>query len=75
MALTINGKKNRLKKIDFDKLAEYLEISHITAERVYKKFRKNLIPIKKMITESFLSEEMKVQYQTLNEDRLNLLNA
>ena len=30
MALTINGKKNRLKKIDFDKLAESLEISHIT---------------------------------------------
>jgi serine/threonine-protein kinase HipA len=44
MALTINGKKNRLKKIDFDKLAESLEISHITAERVYNKFRKNLIP-------------------------------
>jgi hypothetical protein len=26
-----------------------------------------------MITESFLSEEMKVQYQTLIEERLNIL--
>lgn len=73
MALTINGKKNRLKKIDFDKLAESLGINHITSERVYNKFRKTLIPIKKMITESFLSEEMKVQYQTLIEERLNIL--
>ncbi|MFN3488027.1 MAG: HipA domain-containing protein [Emticicia sp.] len=73
MALTINGKKNRLKKHDFDKLAESLAINPITSERVYNKFQKQIIPIKNMISESFLSEEMKMQYIDLIEERLDIL--
>lgn len=73
MALTINGKKNRLKKHDFDKLAESLAINPVTSERVYNKFQKHITSMKNMISESFLSEEMKIQYIALIEERLDIL--
>jgi hypothetical protein len=39
-ALTINGKKNRLRRADFDELAEKLGLASKSADRVYRKFEK-----------------------------------
>lgn len=66
MALTINGKKNRLKKQDFDKLGESLGISTKAMEIVYQKFAKKMDNISRLISESFLDE-------TLAHDYLNLV--
>jgi serine/threonine-protein kinase HipA len=73
MALPINGKKNRLKKSDFNQLAASLGINSVTSERVYNKFQKQIIPMKTLISESFLNEEIKIAYKTLIEERANIL--
>ncbi|MER0441557.1 HipA domain-containing protein [Emticicia sp. W12TSBA100-4] len=69
MALTINGKKNRLKKIDFDKLGESLGISPKAMERVYQKFANKKESMKKMIHESFLSQSLADEYLNLVVER------
>jgi serine/threonine-protein kinase HipA len=74
VALTINGKKNRLKKNDFDKLAESLGINQRIYERIYLKFSKNLTHLKNKISESFLNETLKLQYKTLVDERFKTLN-
>lgn len=69
MALTINGKKNRLKKIDFDKLGESLGISPKAMERVYQKFANKTESMKKMIHESFLNQSLAAEYLNLVVER------
>ncbi len=72
-ALTINGKKNRLKRVDFDELAIKLGIPVKSTERVYAKFFKKQTAMIELIGMSFLSDEMKQEYTSLlleNLDRL-----
>lgn len=64
-ALTINGKKNRLKRADFDELAKKLEISDKSSERVYAKFVKKRAAMIDLIQVSFLSDAMKEEYVAL----------
>ncbi len=72
-ALTINGKKNRLKKNDFEKLAESLGINSTRSERIYLKFQKNFISMKNKIAESFLNEQLKLDYQAIIDERFEVL--
>lgn len=75
-ALTINGKKNRLKRVDFDELAIKLGIPVKSTERVYAKFFKKQTAMIELIGMSFLSDEMKQEYTSLlleNLDRLKQL--
>lgn len=69
MALTINGKKNRLKKLDFDKLGESLGISTKAMERVYQKFANKTESMKKLIHESFLNQSLADEYLSLVVER------
>lgn len=69
MALTINGKKNRLKKLDFDKLGESLGISTKAMERVYQKFANKTESMKKLIHESFLNQSLADEYLNLVVER------
>lgn len=64
-ALTINGKKNRLKRADFDELAAKLDIPAKSSERVYAKFVKKQTAMLGLIEQSFLSDEMKAEYVAL----------
>lgn len=64
-ALTINGKKNRLKRADFDELATKLGIPAKSCERVYAKFVKKQTALLGLIEQSFLSDEMKEEYIAL----------
>ena len=64
-ALTINGKKNRLKRADFDELATKLGIPAKSSERVYAKFVKKQTAMLGLIEQSFLSDEMKEKYIAL----------
>jgi serine/threonine-protein kinase HipA len=65
MALTINGKKNKLKKLDFDKLAEGLGINPKARENVYSKIDAQLENMKSLMNESFLDKELQGIYQEL----------
>lgn len=64
-ALTINGKKNRLKRADFDELATKLGIPAKSSERVYAKFVKKQTAMLGLIEQSFLSAAMKEEYIAL----------
>src|SRR5690606_5383958 len=61
-ALTINGKKNNLKKNDFDLLAASLKINEKSLNAIYNRFNKVLPKWIALIEESFLSKEMQSKY-------------
>jgi len=61
-ALTINGKKNNLKKNDFDLLAVSLKINEKSLNAIYNRFNKALPKWIAFVKESFLSEEMQEKY-------------
>ena len=69
-ALTINGKKNRLKRADFDELASKLGIPVKSSERVYAKFAKKQPEMLELIERSFLPDEMKALYVKLLIERM-----
>lgn len=63
-ALTINGKKNRLKRSDFDTLASSLKINEKSLQSIYDRFNNILFEWIAFIKQSFLSKDM--QKITLN---------
>ena len=74
-ALTINGKKNRLKIEDFDQLAKSLKISEKSLQSIYKKFVKVKPKWDEFIQQSFLNEDIKLEYQEIVNNRFkNIFN-
>lgn len=61
-ALTINGKKNRLKRSDFDALAVSLKINEKSLQSIYERFNDVLPEWIAFIKQSFLSKEMQEKY-------------
>lgn len=74
-ALTINGKKNRLKRDDFDELATKLGIPVKSSERVYTKFVKKRAVLLELIGQSFLPDIMKEEYAKLLIDRVERIDS
>jgi serine/threonine-protein kinase HipA len=64
-ALTINGKKSRLKKKDFDVLATSMNINTKALESIYSKFEKVLPIWIDFIKQSFLTKSMQRNYTEL----------
>lgn len=75
LALTLNGRKRKLKKADFVKAAATLDISERTVEKLISKYKKLLPAFKETIENSFLGEDLRVEYANLLENRLNTLSA
>ncbi|MFV0141056.1 MULTISPECIES: HipA domain-containing protein [Empedobacter] len=66
-ALTINGKKNRLKVEDFNQLAKSLKIPDKSVESIYKRFIKIKLKWIDFVEISFLNKDTKQAYiETLN---------
>jgi serine/threonine-protein kinase HipA len=61
-ALTINGKKNTLKRGDFDTLARSLKINEKSLQSIYIRFKDMLPGWTAFIQQSFLSKEMQEKY-------------
>ena len=72
-ALTINGKKSRFKKKDFDALAQSMNINTKVLESIYTKFEKALPIWIDFIKQSFLSKSMQKNYIELIEAKHNNL--
>jgi len=62
MALTINAKKRKLKRSDFDMLARSLNIPEKAISNSYQKFTGKIKEAKKWIDISFLPKKMKAEY-------------
>jgi serine/threonine-protein kinase HipA len=74
-ALTINGKKNRLKRADFDELASKLSIPVKSSEHVYAKFAKKQPEMLELVERSFLPDEMKGLYTKLLIERMERIDV
>ena len=70
-ALSINGKKNGLKRDDFDKLAEYL---NIPVKIRYEKFEKNLALMETIIKKSEIKKEAQKRFINIIKERLLRMN-
>ena len=73
MALSINGKKSRLKLQDFIKASDTLGIGQRVTLQLIENMQKALPVWKDLIRNSFLSEDMKKSYLELVETRLSKL--
>ncbi len=73
LALSLNGKKNNLRKKDFDYFAEKLLINDKTLLIVYAHFQKHFKELNNLITISFLSSSMKQKYKSLLSGRYRIL--
>jgi serine/threonine-protein kinase HipA len=73
-ALTINGKKRKLNRNDFQVLATSLKINNKSLEAIYERFESILPTWLSWIDQSFLSEEFKDEYTHLITDRFKKLN-
>jgi serine/threonine-protein kinase HipA len=68
-ALTMNGKKSRLKRLDFDVFAASLQINEKSLASIYNRFESTLPTWISCVERSFLSEEMKEEYFALLQKR------
>ncbi|PXY46523.1 HipA domain-containing protein [Flavobacterium hydrophilum] len=62
LALTLSGRKNKIKRTDFDQFASGLGIAEIVRDNIYKDFSKQSEKIPDWIYRSFLSDEYKEGY-------------
>jgi len=73
LALTIEGKKKKLKWEHFERLGKKLGLNNKQLKGITKRFLKNKPIAFDWIKNSFLSEEYKVKYSTLLEEKYNTL--
>ena len=71
LALTLNGKKKRLKRQDFITSGLTMGVEQKTIERLISKYVKLLPEMKKLIGNSFLNEDLKDKYAELITERIN----
>lgn len=69
LALTLQGKKKKLKREHFEQLGQNLELTQKQIDRVFKRLLKHKPKALKLIDQSFLSEKMKSDYIHILEDR------
>lgn len=75
LALTLNGKKRKLKKADFDRLLKTFKVDEKAIENVYEKFRRVLPQWYTFIDISFMPVQMKEEYKQLIQKRSSILDA
>jgi len=73
LALTLNGKKRKFKRRDFDGLLMALKVEEKVMENVYNKFRKVIPAWLAFIDISFLPQQKKEEYKTLIQSRVKIL--
>lgn len=73
LALTLNGKKNRIKMEDFSAFAQQFKIDLKVLNYVYKKAQSTLPRWNNLIDASFLTDETKARYIELIRNRMTQL--
>jgi serine/threonine-protein kinase HipA len=69
LALTLNAKKSKFKRTDFDYLGARLELSERQIKTVYGRFSKAKSVVMDWLARSFLSEDMKHAYRSVVNER------
>jgi len=73
LALTLAGRKRKIKRSDFDQFATSLEITDIVRNNIYKDFANQIYKAQELINRSFLTEEYKKEYIRILKDKYNQL--
>jgi serine/threonine-protein kinase HipA len=73
MALTLNGRKNKIKKQDFVAAMNTLKVEEKQQENIFNKMAKAYPKWLEMIDRSFMSDAFKEQYKTILTERMNRL--
>ncbi|HET8828678.1 MAG TPA: HipA domain-containing protein, partial [Pelobium sp.] len=74
LALTLNGKKKKIKLADFDVLAKIMNIPETAVRNTYNKFSSSNTQVEEMIKLSFLSSESKEFYLEIWNKKQGLFN-
>ncbi len=72
-ALSLNGKKHKLKAKDFFAFAQNLGLSQKQVEGIFKKFSKNISLIEPCVRASFMPPSMQDAYISLSAERAKRL--
>lgn len=70
LALTLGGRKRKIKRLDFDQFAISLGISEIVRDNIYKDFSKQTNKVYDLIDRSFLTNEYKVGFMKIFEGKI-----
>lgn len=73
-ALTINGRKRRIERADFLRLAESLRLNDKQVTNAFSRFEENLIDAHEMLNSGLCSTDMKNKYKALVQDRAQRLD-
>ena len=73
MALTLNGRKKKLKKQDFIASMQALKVEEKQQENIFTKMAKALPQWQSLIDRSFMTTGCKEQYKTMVTERMNRL--
>ncbi len=73
LALTLNAKKRKLKKSDFNHLLNTYKIDEKVIENIYEKYRKIVPQWLNFIDTSFLPKQMKEEYKSIINKRKSIL--
>jgi serine/threonine-protein kinase HipA len=73
IALTLNGKKKKIKKADFISAFNTLKLDEKQQNNIFKKMEKSKFKWVEQIDRSFLKDELKVKYKSLLEVRFSRL--
>lgn len=74
LALTLNAKKRKLKKSDFNHLLNTYKIDEKVIENIYEKYRKIVPQWLNFIDTSFLPQQMKEEYKSIILKRKSILD-
>jgi len=74
LALTLNGKKRKLKRNDFEITFAQSGLNEKVIDRIFFKFEKSMTQWLTCIEKSFLNEELKEQYRLIILDKWKLLS-
>ena len=75
MALTLNGKKKKLKRVDFIAAFNKVKLDAKQQNNIFNKMEKAHHKWEALIDNSFLSTEYKQTFKELIQDRFNRINA
>ncbi len=73
LALTLEGKKKKLRRANFERLGKILELNEKQIEGVFKRFVKSKPVALEWIENSFLSDDFKVKYSELLEQKYSTI--
>ena len=74
LALTLNGKKNKIKKLDFIEAISRFNVDSRAIENMFNKFRSTIDKWHEFIDISFIPDEMKNSYHNIIGERFSQIN-